>query len=396
MNDIRTHIERIVSDIGPRESTSNEEKEAAEYIAGYLESLKGTEVFTQSFKSVWTWSWPNVLTIALVLISVGLYIISPIMSITIMGLAIFFFYSENDNWPTISRIMPKQSSQNVIGKIGPVEKSLGTVVLVAHMDTSRADYAHHPTRVAGFRKLVTMNFILYLIIFILFSLGLMFDVLNVNFPLIDIVWYLSLLLAIPVIYSFVLAATRQSLSDLVDGANDNASGVAVVMEIMNQISKNPLKNTEVISVLTGCEESGCGGILEFLREYGQKYREAYFLNFDNIGAGTPIFASKEGIFFRHHANQEILQLARLVQEENPNLKIKEQPFRAGYTDGTAAMVRGYKVLSFLALNDYGVPPHWHWKTDTIENLDEETMGIVKDFGLKLLSSIDEEVVSTKS
>ncbi len=46
ITNIQTHIERIVKDIGPRESTSKEEKQAAEYIAVYLKSLKGTEVFT--------------------------------------------------------------------------------------------------------------------------------------------------------------------------------------------------------------------------------------------------------------------------------------------------------------------------------------------------------------
>ena len=53
------------------------------------------------------------------------------------------------------------------------------------------------------------------------------------------------------------------------------------------------------------------------------------------------------------------------------------------------MVRGHKVLSFLALNEEGVPPHWHWKTDTIENLEEKTMITVKDFGLKLIQKINE-------
>ncbi|MHA2031386.1 MAG: M28 family peptidase, partial [Candidatus Kariarchaeaceae archaeon] len=327
---------------------------------------------------------------------IGLYMIFPLLSIALLAIAIFFFYTENDNWPTVSRIMPKQSSQNVIGKIKAQKRRLGTVLLIAHMDTSRADSAHNPSRVAGFRKLVLGNLILYCTIFILFSLGQIIDVLIFNLTLMEIVWYISLLLAIPVVYSYVLAVTRQSLSEMVVGANDNTSGVAVVLELMNLVSKNPLQNTEVISVLTGCEESGCGGILEFLKEYGSQYREDFYLNFDNIGAGNPIFASKEGIFFRHHANKNLLQLARLVQKENPNIKIKEQPFRAGYTDGTAAMVRGYKVLSFLALNEDGVPPHWHWKTDTVENLEEEVIISVKDFGVKLIKKIDEDFVKGKS
>lgn len=58
------------------------------------------------------------------------------------------------------------------------------------------------------------------------------------------------------------------------------------------------------------------------------------------------------------------------------------------------MVRGYKVLSFLALNEDGVPPHWHWKTDVIENLEEEVIVSVEDFGLKLIKKIDKNIVTS--
>jgi hypothetical protein len=391
MTNIQTHIEKIAKEIGSRESTSNEEKQAANYIANYLESLNLTEVLIQPFKSIWTWTWPNVLTISLVLIGILIYPIFSLISVILLGLAIFFFYSENDNRPTISRIFPKLPSQNVIGKIKPQGERLRTIILIAHMDSSRADNAHHPSRVKNFRTLVILNFILYCIVFGLLLLSLILDFLIINLPL-DILWYLSLLLAIPIVYTLVLAVTRQLLYELVPGANDNASGVAVVLELMNLISRNPLQNTEVISVLTGCEESGCGGMLEFLKQYGGQYREAFYLNFDNIGAGNPIFTPKEGIFLGHHANEDLLKFARLVQKENPNLKLEEKEFRSGYTDGTVAMVQGHKVLTFLALNEYGVPPHWHWETDTIENLEEDVIDNVKDFGMKLIKMIDEDFV----
>ena len=64
MTNILTHIEKIAKEIGPRESTSSEEKQIAKYIAEYLESLNLTEVSVQKFKSIWTWTWPNVLTIS--------------------------------------------------------------------------------------------------------------------------------------------------------------------------------------------------------------------------------------------------------------------------------------------------------------------------------------------
>jgi hypothetical protein len=389
MSDIQIHINKLANEIGPRGSTSNEEKQAAVYISEYLSSLGGLSVQTQSFQSPWTWSWPNSITLFIALIGVGSYPLSPIIGVILVFLAIIFFFAENDNRPILSRLMPKQSSQNVIGRLEPsTGKKIQSIVLVAHMDSSRADYVHQPDQVKNFRKLVLLNFGLFWIILFLMIIGIFLDLTETTVLINDIEWFFSVLLAIPVAYSFFLAVTRQSKYEIVAGANDNASGVAVVLDLMKELKKDPLKSTELIGVLTGCEEVNCNGMFAFLAEYGRELRDANFLNFDNVGAGTPIFTPKEGIFYAHQADATLLSLARSVQKDLPESKVVEQPFRAGYTDGTAAMVRGFKVLSFLALNEYSVPPNWHWYTDTVENIDEVVISEIKEFAIKLIRKID--------
>lgn len=54
------------------------------------------------------------------------------------------------------------------------------------------------------------------------------------------------------------------------------------------------------------------------------------------------------------------------------------------------MVRGYKVLSFLALNEHGVPPHWHWYNDIPENIEENNVENVRGFAKELIKAIDLE------
>ena len=44
------------------------------------------------------------------------------------------------------------------------------------------------------------------------------------------------------------------------GANDNASGVAAVLDVARALAAEPLDHVEVHVGLVGCEESGMGGM----------------------------------------------------------------------------------------------------------------------------------------
>ncbi|MFX1507121.1 MAG: hypothetical protein ACFFDC_13660, partial [Promethearchaeota archaeon] len=85
-----------------------------------------------------------------------------------------------------------------------------------------------------------------------------------------------------------------------------------------------------------------------------------------------------------------LKLARKIQKEHPELQVEERSFRAGYQDGTAALVKGYKALTFLALDENNLPPNWHWETDIVENIEENTLRITEDFIKLLVKAIDQK------
>ncbi|MHA1966410.1 MAG: hypothetical protein ACW964_01285 [Candidatus Hodarchaeales archaeon] len=54
------------------------------------------------------------------------------------------------------------------------------------------------------------------------------------------------------------------------------------------------------------------------------------------------------------------------------------------------MVRGYKALTFLAINEQNVPPNWHWYSEVPNNIDLETITNVKEFVQKLVEAIDQD------
>ncbi|MFX0014370.1 MAG: M28 family metallopeptidase [Promethearchaeota archaeon] len=390
MTNALTHIKYLAEDIGPRAPTSGGEKTAAKYLENYLESLgSDVQVSVQSFRGTSTWSWPNIFSWLFPQIAILIFLISPTLAAIVAGIGVFAFLFETDNRPNISRLFYTRMSQNVIGKIKTKQLPVKKVVLIAHYDSSKADFTHHPKRVASFRKLALMNLVILFLIFGLYSVGALFEFIEV--PLIpSIIWPISLILVIPSLYSSLLLILREWRNELVPGANDNASGVAIALELVKSFIKEPLQETEIISVFTGCEEAFCTGMIEFLKKFGKDLREAYFINLDNIGAGTPIFAPIEGMIFSRKADPEMLQIAREIQINHPELNVEERSFRAGYTDGTVAIIRGYKVLSFLALNENDVPPNWHWETDTIENIDKDTLSNVEEFVKKLIREIDQK------
>jgi acetylornithine deacetylase/succinyl-diaminopimelate desuccinylase-like protein len=94
----------------------------------------------------------------------------------------------------------------------------------------------------------------------------------------------------------LLAATVAAQLDIarsptVPGANDNASGVAGVLELVRRLAADPLPGVEVLVAGVGCEESGMDGMRAWLDAHGEEVD--LVLGLDTIGSGTPIVARAE-------------------------------------------------------------------------------------------------------
>jgi hypothetical protein len=381
------HIRRLAVGIGPRPATSPQERAAAQYGAEFLRSL-GIEVRLQHFRSPTTWTWFNFLGYLLALLAVALYLVWPPLGLVLAAVAAIAAIAENDNRPFLSRLMPRRESQNVIGVARPQGEVRRRVVCLAHLDTARSDAAHHPNKVAGFRKTYLLSvWVLIALVALYFAGTVAYVVPAVSIPW-RLEWWLSLPLGLVLIYIQVLLIQRERTGEFVAGANDNASGVGCALAAAEHFAASPLQHTELWTVLTGCEEVAANGAVEFLEAHRTQLGDAFVLSPDNCGAGQPIYAIVEGMFFSHRASPTLVRLAEEITAEHPNLAIRPAPYRAGYTDGSAALVRGYQALSILGLNERGVPPNWHWPTDTFENVDENALNTAAQFLRLMIQKID--------
>ncbi len=83
---------------------------------------------------------------------------------------------------------------------------------------------------------------------------------------------------------------------LFPGRATTPPGVAAVLALMERFAADPLPDVEVIAVLTGCEESGMGGMGEWMRTEGKQLDPptTLVLGLDTLGAGEPIVVRGEG------------------------------------------------------------------------------------------------------
>ncbi|HSL94102.1 MAG TPA: M28 family peptidase [Bacillota bacterium] len=366
---LRQHVEHLARVIGPRVSAGEGEKRAADYCRATLEHA-GYHVEVQPFRALTTFSWLHIVFFLWPL--VAWLVRAPLAGF--LGAVLFLL--DLNTIQVLSRLFPKGQSQNVYARRHSVPASESPIILVAHLDSSKAGLNFSPAMVKGFRSsfLLMVGSICSAPILLLMS--------NAG--------YLPRVVALlPCLYLAFASLTlfhREFWNNVTPGANDNASGVAAVLHIASTPELLP-EDKDIRILFTGCEEAGTYGMSNFLREHGAEVRNARFINLDNIGAGSLFYMSGEGMFPVFKATAELIEACRLTAEENPRLGVRQGVYTLLSTDAMPALVRGYKAVSFLAVDDQGLLPNWHWPTDTVENVDFGTVETAVSFVSALIKRI---------
>jgi len=369
---ISRHLRELAQVIGPRGSATPSEARAASYAAAELEKW-GYKVEKQSFFALTTFSWLYITFYLWPLVgwALGWWWFSAIGTV--------FFFLELNTVETVSKLFPKGKSTNVIAT--HPQGNGQQVVLVAHLDSSKAGLNFSPQMVKNFR----LSFL------VMVGSMVAAPLLQLMGALFGSAWhYLALL---PSLYLVTVCGTllhREYWNYYTHGANDNASGVAAVLAVAESYQNNPPPGLALSVLLTGCEESGTYGMIRFLEERGKDYRQAFFINLDNIGKGTVHYMSGEGMFPTHKSSPELLLACQKAALANPGLNVRQGVYNLLSTDALPALKRGFRAISLLSVDEAGLLPNWHWPTDTVENIDEATVQNAVDFISKVLPLLGTE------
>jgi hypothetical protein len=161
---------------------------------------------------------------------------------------------------------------------------------------------------------------------------------------------------------------------VVPGANDNLSGVAVVIELARALRERPVSGVRVLLVSTGSEESFMEGMRGFARRhFGSLPRESTeVLCLDSVGSPELILIEGEGMLrMRDYTSELRDRLAEAAARSGVHLR---RGLRLGLaTDGLIALKAGYPSAAIGSVTRYKLPLNYHSPRDTADALHYETV-----------------------
>ncbi len=243
-----------------------------------------------------------------------------------------------------------------------------TVVIVAHYDTQRASYLFHPRVLPWTQAYFYMAY---------GGLGLALLVLLLR-PFFFSPWLQKLLLiaaALNALNALFFLACRLS-GRYVNGANDNGSGVALALALAAKLAAAPLPGVDVLLLFTGAEEVGTRGMKHFLRTTPLPRSSTYFVNLDNLGGGTLHYLLGEGMLLYQPYHPLLVKVAEQLAAEHPG-QLRARRNLLLPTDGWVPALAGYPAISFLAFDQRGRLPNYHWYTDTPVRVDPQSLALAE-------------------
>lgn len=164
-------------------------------------------------------------------------------------------------------------------------------------------------------------------------------------------------------------------SPTVPGANDNLSGVAVLVALAESLAADPIPGLRVLLVSCGAEETLQDGIRAFVSSHRHELPAGHtsFVNLDTVGSPHLVMLEAEGPVRMEY--YEGPWLRDLVAERAEQLGVTlHRGYRArASTDSVIPSRAGYPIATLVSMTDWRAPANYHLPSDTPENLDYGTV-----------------------
>ena len=164
-------------------------------------------------------------------------------------------------------------------------------------------------------------------------------------------------------------------SPTVPGANDNLSGVAVLVGLAEALAVEPISGLRVLLVSAGAEEALQEGIRAFMERHrgDLPHGRTWFLNLDTVGSPELVMLEGEGpVWMEDYADASFRDVvAQCAADANVRL---ERGLRArASTDAIIPSRRGYPTASVVSLMPWRLPGNYHLMSDVPANIDYDSV-----------------------
>lgn len=348
-----------------RESASEGERQAAEWIAGQLRDL-GLVAGVEEERVHGTFWWPIGLFSVLGVVA-GL--LRRRVSGALLGLGAFAgVWEELQIRPHRTRgLLPKRTTYNVVAEAGERDAPL-TVVISSHHDAPHSSIVMDP---APTRKLLERH---PWITDKLRSWPRVMAPIVVGPALVAGGQALGLRrvrrLGTAMSGLAVAAMADMAVRPVVPGANDNASAVAAVIGLARKLSERPVRGVRVILLSTGSEESLEEGMWAFVRRHEHELPRGRtrYLVVEMVGSPRLVVPEGEGFVYEHPYDDALKDLLSAAASDAGIEAIRGNGV-AFSSDASVPINRGEPVAVLGSYDHLRLPVAYHWPDDTPDKLD---------------------------
>jgi hypothetical protein len=267
--------------------------------------------------------------------------------------------------------LPHRDTFNVIAEAGD-QQGAETIVVVAHHDAAHSGLVFHPALPRLFAERFPDQH----------------ERSQQSLPIMYATWLGPVLVALGAILrrrgllragSLLAAGAAVAMADIgrsevVPGANDNLSAVAVLVALARGLAERPAPGVRVLLLSTGSEESFMEGMQGFMRRHRATLdpQRTTVLCLECVGSPTLTLVEAEGMLrMRHYSDAARERLATAAQAAGVELVRGLRTVAA--TDALIALRRGYSAVTLASIDATKFPSNYHWPSDTPENLDWSTI-----------------------
>ena len=163
-----------------------------------------------------------------------------------------------------------------------------------------------------------------------------------------------------------------------NGADDNASGIAVMLNLISKLKKNNTNNNYLFMAFSG-EEMGLLGSNYFVKNPTIDTKAvSYMINMDMVGrlkdSALAVYGTGTSPIFK-----------QVLKSHNNNFKLIQKESGVGPSDHTSFYLADIPVLHFFT----GQHSDYHKPSDDIETLNYEGMGIISTYIFNIITDLND-------
>lgn len=367
------YLERIQSEVGPRRAGTQGEVRARAWLRDQLEQMELT-VEEHEYRFVGSRFVRYLIGWLQVAVMVGFLALTRRADLLIIfsGILLYFIYFSRVHSRVMLRLA-RTKSQNLLAGLDRSfdeyiqDPDRPLILLCAHYDTPLSIPGWVLSVVRALRTIGPLLNLIMLGIFGVLAVGAVLSLLErifgvasaavqalegfwvgVGFWVLLAVFGLQLVLISTLILDRIIREHADS-----PGADDNGSGVSLVLEMAERLKEEPPENARVHFAFWGAEELGLYGSRQFVREYGDQLDKetTYIINADVVGVGEDLLIhTGQGVIFRRRTEPEIVAVLESICREQgvAHTRAWESLISGGSSDHAEWAERGFrKAISLL-------------------------------------------------